>query len=152
MNKILTVLFLLFISTGHAQQHKQTMEQLVAENKGKVILIEYWASWCRPCRALMPASRKLREDYKDKDLVMMYVSLESNITDWAKASEKEKLHLEKYNLWGMRLDGRFDPRKSKVNYIPQYTLIDRKGEIVTYGAPDPSNAKLRRMIDKCLAE
>lgn len=152
MNKILTILFLFFLTTGNAQQHKQTLEQLVAENKGKVILIDYWASWCRPCRALMPASHKLRKDYQGKDLVMMYVSLESNINDWAKASGEEKLHLEKYNLWGVRLDGRFDPRKSKVNYIPQYILIDRKGDVVTYEAPDPSNAKLRRMIDKYLAE
>lgn len=50
-------------------KNKNTLENLISENKGKVIFIDFWASWCTPCRAAMPSSRKLKDEYKGKEVV-----------------------------------------------------------------------------------
>jgi len=148
MNKILTILLLLFISTSYSQE--KSLEKLVAENRGKVILIDFWASWCKPCLSEMPASRKLKEKYKDKPVVFMYISIDESKSDWKKASEREGLHLEKYNLRNVVRDGQFAP--FKINSIPRYMLVDKKGKLVNVLADRPSSSLLARDIDKYLAE
>jgi len=148
MNKIITLFFLLLLSNVYAQE--KTLEQLVAENKGKVMLIDFWASWCKPCREELPKSIKLHEKLKDKPIVFMYISIDKNKSDWEKASEKEGIHHEKYNLWNVKRDGRF--ADFKINMIPRYMLIDKKGNIVNPDAGRPGRPELRREINKYLAE
>lgn len=148
MNKILTLFFLLAVSVSYSQE--KSLEALVAENRGKVILIDFWASWCRPCLSEMPAARKLKEKYKDKPIVFMYISIDENRHDWKKVSEREGLHLEKYNLRNVVRDGQFAP--FKINSIPRYMLVDKKGKLVNVLADRPSSSLLARDIDKYLAE
>jgi thiol-disulfide isomerase/thioredoxin len=146
--KVITLLFLLFISSSYAQD--KSLEKLVAENRGKVILIDFWASWCRPCREELPKSIKLHEKLKEKSVVFMYISIDKNKSDWEKASEKEGIYLEKYNLWNVKRDGRF--AEFKINMIPRYMLIDKTGNIVNADVDRPGRSELRKEINKYLAE
>jgi len=97
--------------------------------KGKYVLVDFWASWCPPCRADNPNVVKLYSAYKDRGLVVLSVSLDNVKSSWLKAIQEDKLpwmqlsDLKGYNPGGVAklysLDG-----------IPQNYLIGPDGKII----------------------
>ena len=59
-----------------SNQNEKSLEMIVNENKGKVIYVDYWASWCKPCRKEMRLIPKIRNMYKDKEIIYIYISLD----------------------------------------------------------------------------
>ena len=59
--------------------------------RGKYVLIDFWASWCGPCRKALPLVKKVYEDFKDKGLQVIGVSIDKNEADWRQALEEEQL-------------------------------------------------------------
>ena len=114
--------------------------------KGKVVLLNYWATWCPPCIAEMPSLQNLYNDYKDK-VVFLFVTNEVD-EDISKF-----MNAKRYNYTVYRSLGN-DPKPFINNPIPQTYLIDKKGNIVI----DKSNAwnwnsdKVRETLDELLAE
>jgi len=74
---------------------RTSFEEILANNKGKLIYIDFWASSCAPCRRCMPASHTLREEFKGKDVVFVYLAFKDNLKSWKKAIEQ--LDLKGYN-------------------------------------------------------
>ena len=52
---------------------QKSITEIINTHKGKVIYIDFWASWCGPCKAKMPASVKLHEKFKGEDIVLVYL-------------------------------------------------------------------------------
>lgn len=100
----------------------------ISEFKGKVLLIDFWASWCVPCRKENPGLVKAYTQYKDRGFAIMSVSLDSNKPQWLAAAAKDGLtwlqvsDLKAYNGPVPALYG--------VNYLPQNVLIDKEGKII----------------------
>ncbi|TAH26625.1 MAG: TlpA family protein disulfide reductase [Cytophagales bacterium] len=61
------------------------------QTKGKIIILDFWASWCGPCRAANPELVKLYQQYKAQGLEIISISLDNNIELWKKAIIKDKL-------------------------------------------------------------
>ena len=59
--------------------------------RGKYVLVDFWASWCGPCRKALPLVKKANEEFKDKGLQVIGVSVDRKVKDWEKALEEEKL-------------------------------------------------------------
>lgn len=82
--KLILTLFLLvmpgFQSTVNSQEllpaDKNTLDKLISDNKDKVLLFNYWATWCKPCVEEFPDLMKLHKNYKDKDFKLIFVSLD----------------------------------------------------------------------------
>ncbi len=82
--KLILALFLTvmlgFQSTANSQEllpaDKNTLDKLISENKDKVLLFNYWATWCKPCVEEFPDLMKLHKNYKDKDFKLIFVSLD----------------------------------------------------------------------------
>lgn len=114
--------------------------------KGKVILVNFWATWCPPCIAEMPSFQKLYEDYKDK-VVFLFVSSEDHET------VRGFLNRKNYSLPAYRpLSEAPEPMNGKT--LPTTYLIDKDGDIVInkVGAADWNSENVRSTLDKLLAE
>lgn len=97
--------------------------------KGKTVLINFWATWCGPCRAEMPELVKLQEKYKDKGFEVIGVNSDPEDTPAAIKAFGEKMNLN-YKLAQSELSF-FDQflKLSKFDGIPQSFLIDGEGKL-----------------------
>ncbi len=105
--------------------------------RGKIVYLDFWATWCGPCRREIPPAKELEASLKGKDVVFLAVSLDESDKSW-------KDMIKKQELPGIHLlsPGGFDSNAAqlyRVEGIPRYYLIDRNGLIVDNDAPRPSD-------------
>lgn len=106
--------------------------------RGKVVYIDFWASWCGPCRKEMPHSRQLMEKLKNEPVTFLFVSIDEKPDAWRKAMAQEKLggvHLLDNRGWQSPVLADYNFRS-----IPHYVLLDKDGKMVNPDAPRPSAA------------
>ena len=96
--------------------------------RGKVVLIDFWASWCGPCRKENPFNRVMYEKFKNKGFEIYAVSLDKDKNSWVSAIEKDMLpwvHVSDLQYWSAA------PAKVyKVKGIPATVLLDKEGKIL----------------------
>jgi len=100
----------------------------LSDLRGRVVLLDFWASWCAPCRATMPSLEALAARYKDRGLILVGVSLDRTVDDatsYLQASGADTL----VPLWGSLVQAREVARLYGVVGIPHTFLIDRQGII-----------------------
>lgn len=96
--------------------------------KGRIILLDFWASWCGPCRRENPNVLKLYEKYKDKGLVILSVSLDETKQNWTKAILKDRLNwLHVSDLRGWKSSA---AQNYGVQSIPQTFVLDSSGIVI----------------------
>jgi peroxiredoxin len=99
----------------------------LSELKGKVVLIDFWASWCGPCRHNNPHLIKLYNKFHDKGLEIYGISLDEEVSSWKKAVHHDKLS------WVQVIDDKGWEAQSASKYgvdmIPSSFLIDKQGVI-----------------------
>lgn len=115
--------------------------------KGKVILLDFWASWCGPCRIANRKLVKLYEKYKSQGFEIFSVSLDDDKKDWQKAIAKDKI------TWIQVNDPRGWNAQTAINWniyqLPTSYLINKKGDVVSI---DPEGKELEDNIKKLLKE
>ncbi|SFG92089.1 TlpA family protein disulfide reductase [Pedobacter insulae] len=123
----------------------------MASLKGKVVLVDVWATWCGPCKVEIPHLKKLEEEMKGKDVAIISLSTDA-VTD----KEKWLKMIKDENLGGIQLfaggPGNEFSQYYKVNTIPRFLVFDKQGKIVTVDSPRPSNPELKALLEKELAK
>jgi thiol-disulfide isomerase/thioredoxin len=111
---------------------------------GKVVYLDLWASWCSPCRAETPFLSAIYEKYKnDTRIAFVSIAVSDAETSWREALTQDKpgwLQLwDKENVVKMAY---------VANMIPQFVIINKKGEIVNFNAPKPSDEPILEALLK----
>lgn len=111
---------------------------LIVKNKGKVMYIDVWASWCGPCINEMPSSEELRKTFtNNSDVVFVYISQDDNQASWKKiiSSKDYKWENNYLLLAGSKSEWL---RGFNIKSIPKYLIVDKNGKIESFDAPRPS--------------
>ena len=133
----------------------------LSEQRGKVVVINFWASWCGPCREEAPAFESLWQQYKDDDVVFLGIT-------FADDPEDSLAFMQEYGMTYLNAeDGRSLVSKGlfHIQGVPETFVIDRDGNIsknfyfltADNDAPDPNNLsfstdELAQLIDSLLVE
>ena len=126
----------------------KSLDDILKKYRGKVIYLDFWASWCGPCKREMPYSTQLKKKYDGKDVVFVYISTDKNAAQWENMVEQMELVGEHYrasNKIKMELVERFN-----LQYIPRYVLINKEGKVADDNAKRPSDPMISGDIDKLL--
>lgn len=123
-----------------------TLEELLAQYKGKFVLIDFWASWCMPCLREMPHLKQLEEKYSKDKIAFIGISLDKQTESWRKRMRIEGIETSN-NYLLLNADKTSFCKKYDVNTIPRYMLVDPNGKIVNDNMPLPSNPELVASID-----
>lgn len=120
----------------------------LSSTRGKYMMIDFWASWCHPCRQAIPHWKEVYAKYHDKGFDIVSVSDDSRWKDWFKAMDQEKMP------W-MQVCDEFPVKNmpAKVGslymttYIPFYVLMDKDGKILVYtGDENKIDDKLKEIF------
>jgi len=118
----------------------------LSDFKGKVVLVDVWATFCGPCLALVPALNKLEADLRDqKDIVFIGVA-----QDGPRAKATWLKLIKERQMGGIQLfaggGGNVLAKDYKIKVMPRYLLFDRQGNVVTTEAPLPSSPGLKKLL------
>lgn len=114
----------------------------LSELRGKVVLIDFWASWCGPCVRSFPKVKALYSTYKGRGFEVVGVSVDDNSKAWLKAIQEHQLP------WKQMIDTKGEvASKWDINFIPQTFLLNKKGEVIGKNLP---HAELEQAINQAL--
>ncbi|PXV68890.1 thiol-disulfide isomerase/thioredoxin [Dysgonomonas alginatilytica] len=126
---------------------KELMNAIISQYKGNVVLVDFWATWCGPCMSAMKEIREIKGQYKDKNIVFVYITNTSSpLTLW-----KKKINTiggEHYYL----TEGEWESLQDSFDFtgIPTYQLYDTNGKLEKQFSGYPGTNKMKAMIDQLL--
>ena len=119
----------------------------LSDFKGKLVYVDVWATWCRPCLAEIPALKALHDKFKaNKNIEFVSISVDDDKEAWKKAVKDKQLK-------GVQLiaDKAFESQFIQdygINQIPTFLLIDKDGNILDANAPRPSDPEIEKILSK----
>jgi thiol-disulfide isomerase/thioredoxin len=116
--------------------------------KGKVIYLDFWASWCGPCMRELPFAKKIKQEYEGKDILFLYISIDDDAAAWKKAVASKDI--KGVHLNDPDFSGKVGKAYNLVG-IPSYFLIDKNGKIISNNPPRPSSEEeLKKVLNAAL--
>jgi thiol-disulfide isomerase/thioredoxin len=118
------------------------------EMGGRVVLIDFWATWCGPCNAELPHMKKIAKEFAGEPLVIISVSWDSDDSKWRNFIEKNEMTWVQYRDADHSLSNRFE-----INAIPHYFTIDSDGVLTAemLGSGSDVEGKLKKLVARAKA-
>lgn len=116
-----------------------SLKEIFNRYKGKVLYIDFWASWCIPCRGDFPIAEQLKKQLAGKDIVFLYLGgYHDSKKSWQKARDELDIAGEHYFLDESQM--KEAEEAFHINSIPHYVIVDKTGNIIEKNAERPQNA------------
>jgi cytochrome c biogenesis protein CcmG, thiol:disulfide interchange protein DsbE len=96
----------------------------LSQLRGKVVLVDFWASWCRPCAEEMPVLERLHDEYRSDGLVVVGVNIDNEERNMRRFLQRTPVSFRIVHDSGHRVADRYDPPR-----MPSSYLIDRRGVV-----------------------
>ncbi len=120
-----------------------TFNSIIQEQKGKVVLLDIWASWCKDCVIGMPVVKELKEKYPTVSFV--YISLDKNKASWKKGIKR--FDIEEGSHYWSSTGWKSDLFKSiDLDWIPRYMILDEQGNIILYKAIKATDKEIIKQL------
>ena len=126
-----------------------TIEEIIAKHKRKLVLIDFWASWCAPCIKQMPYIEKLKHQFSKDKISFLNFSIDKEIIQWQQKVADIGLDPD-YSYVFENFDKQSFLKNNYVETIPRYILIGQNGKIINADAPSPDNPALKKLIEEHL--
>jgi peroxiredoxin len=133
------------VAPGFQLPDQTGKEFKLSDFKGKYILLDFWASWCAPCREENPNIVKQFERFKNKNFTVLGISLDDDRAAWLKAIKDDQLnwpHLSELKRWDGKVTLQY-----KVEGIPASFILDPEGKII---AKNLRGVELEQFLEKTL--
>ena len=115
--------------------------------RGNVVVLDFWATWCGPCKMAMPGVQRLHEKFAGKPVRIFGVNC------WERDGDPVQFMKDKKYTYGLLLEGDDVAEKFKVRAIPTFYVIDRAGKIAYAGFYKPGHEdELTAVIEKALKQ
>ena len=124
---------------------EKMFDAIIAKYKGKVILVDFWATWCGPCMVAMRSILPMKEEMKGKDVVFLYLTGETSpLNDFTKAypaitGEHYRVSAAQWSYWMSTFN---------IPGIPTYMIYDRQGKQISRHLGFPGVDAIRKDIEK----
>ena len=126
-------------------------ESFLKQHKGKTVYLDFWATWCGPCKREFKESRQNISQITNPNIVFVNISVDEDKAKWRKTVKELKFEAKRENFlidFDSPLAAAFIPSRS----VPQHAIIDKKGSVRTLGAPVPSSIASKEILEKLSEE
>ena len=132
------------LETSVGEKHK--LREILSKYSGKLIYLDFWATWCAPCLMEMPDSKKLTEEFKNDSIEFVYLSIDKDKNKWLKkvATLPAGNKVHHYRL----AEGENFIKEMEIPAVPRYILTGADGRIISFDAPRPRSEEIRRLISQ----
>lgn len=125
------------------------LEKIINKHTGKLVFVDFWASWCIPCRQEFPYQKNLMAKYPD--VAFIFISIDKSVAAWEKAMAQYNNLLTSQNSY---LYGKSEVDKLmkeiKITSIPRYVLFAKDGVMIHKDAPRPSSQEIEILLQNNL--
>lgn len=136
------------VDLNDEKNQKMSFDDVLKKYKGQVVYLDFWASWCGPCKKEMPYSQELKKKYAGDDVAFVYFSTDKNGSSWKNMIDNLEIsgfHYRASPDVKMEIVERFN-----LQYIPRYILINKDGKVADANAKRPSDPMVKGDIDRLL--
>ncbi|SMC38206.1 TlpA family protein disulfide reductase [Pedobacter africanus] len=121
----------------------------LSDTRGKYVLIDFWASWCVPCRKAIPHLKAVYAKYKAKGFELISLSADQSQEAWKKALEQEKMPwLQVVDEFPEKFAPSVVGNLYEIKFLPFYVLLDKAGKILVYSG---NEQEVEAQLEKVLA-